>query len=189
MGGSKIMMKNNTQQCCCSCDCSTEKTIENKKEVKVEYLYLDLDTCDRCIGTDTVLEEVMDELKPAFEVAGYHISYNKVEIASEELAIKYKFVSSPTIRVNGFDICDDVNESDCGCCGEISGTQVDCRVFEYEGKFYEVPPKAMISEAILRNAFNTEATDCCCYEVPENLKRFFKGKSEKQSCCCGTCCC
>ena len=36
------------------------------------------------------------------------------------------------------DICKDVKESDCGCCGEISGTQVDCRVFEYEGKLYEV---------------------------------------------------
>ena len=33
------------------------------KKILVEYLYLDLDTCDRCIGTDTVLEEVIDELK------------------------------------------------------------------------------------------------------------------------------
>ena len=180
-------MNHNTPQCCCSCDCSVEK----KKEVKIEYLYLDLDTCDRCIGTDTVLEEVIDELKPAFEIAGYDISYNKVEIASEELAVKYKFVSSPTIRVNGFDICDDVKESECGCCGEISGTQVDCRVFEYEGEFYEVPPKAMIAETILKNAFIAEVSDSCCrYEVPENLKRFFKGKSEKQNCCCSsTCCC
>lgn len=153
-----------------------------KKEVRIEYLYLDLNTCDRCIGTDTVLEEVIGELKPAFEIAGYNIAYDKIEIVSEELAVKYKFVSSPTVRVNGIDICNEVKESDCGCCGDISGTQVDCRVFEFEGENFEVPPKAMLAEAILRNAFRTEcAGSCCCYVVPENLKRFFKGKSEKKA--------
>ena len=163
---------------------------KNKKEVKIEYLYLDLNTCDRCIGTDTVLEEVIDELAPAFELAGYSISYEKIEVASEQIAIEKRFVSSPTIRVNGHDICDDVAESDCGCCGEISGTQVDCRVFEYEGEFFEVPPKAMLAEAILKNAFKEEAVNtCCCFEVPENLKKFFDGKKEKQSCCCCSSCC
>lgn len=179
--------KTNVQQCCCSCGCSGEK---NKKEVKIDYLYLDLNTCDRCIGTDSVLEDVIVELTDAFKIAGYDISYNKVEISSEELAVEYKFLSSPTIRVNGIDICDDVKESDCGCCGEISGTQVDCRVFEYEGEMYEVPPKAMLAEAILKNAFaEGHIENCCCYEIPENLKSFFKGKNEKQNCCCSTCCC
>ena len=163
---------------------------KNKKEVKIEYLYLDLNTCDRCIGTDTVLEKVIDELAPAFELAGYKISYDKLEISSEQIAIEKRFVSSPTIRVNGHDICDDVTESDCGCCGEISGTQVDCRVFEYEGEFFEVPPKTMLAEAILKNAFKEEAVNtCCCFEVPENLKKFFDGKKEKQSCCCCSSCC
>ena len=100
-------------------------------------------------------------------------------------------MSSPTIRVNGYDICDEVKESDCGCCGEISGNQVDCRVFEYEGNLYEVPPKAMLAEAILKKALLTPKSNCCeCYELPENLKNFFKGKEQKKSCCCGcsTCC-
>lgn len=178
---------NNTQQCCCSCNCSSEN---NKKEVKIEYLYLDLNTCDRCLGTDIVLEEVVDELVPAFAIAGYSISYKKIEISSEDLAIKNRFISSPTIRVNGTDICEDVNESDCGCCGEISGTQVDCRVFEYEGQLYEVPPKAMLAEAILKNAF-TEARcdDLGRYELPRNLRIFFAGKEKKKSCCCSGSCC
>jgi hypothetical protein len=180
------MMNNTTQQCCCSCGCSNESV---KKEVKIDYLYLDLNTCDRCIGTDMVLEEVIKELIPAFDLAGYAVTYNKIEIATEELAVKYRFVSSPTIRVNGHDICDDVKESDCGCCGEISGTQVDCRVFEYDGELYEVPPKAMLAEAVLRNAFKEESEPCCCYVMPDNLKMFFKGKSKKQSCCCAGSCC
>ena len=161
------------------------------KKVEIEYLYLDLNTCDRCVGTDTVLEEVIEELKPAFAIAGYEISYEKIEILSKELAVKHKFVSSPTVRVNGIDICEDVKESDCGCCGEISGTQVDCRVFEYEGKLYEVPPKAMLAEAIMRSAFvKANNSDLGNYELPENLRTFFAGKEKKTSCCCcgGSCC-
>lgn len=80
-----------------------------------------------------------------------------------------------------FVICDEVKESDCGRCGEISGNQVDCRVFEYEGNLYEVPPKAMLAEAILKKALLTPKSNCCeCYELPENLKNFFKGKEQKK---------
>lgn len=160
------------------------------RNIKIDYLYLDLNTCDRCVGTDSVLEEVIDYLRPAFEMAGYSIEYNKIEISTEELAVKHKFLSSPTIRVNGNDICDEVEENDCGCCGEISGTQVDCRVFSYKGETYEVPPKEMLAEAILKNAFREEET-CSynCYVLPENLKEFFVGKSKKSCCCCGPSCC
>ena len=160
------------------------------KEIKIDYLYLDLNTCDRCIGTDSVLEKVIKELTPAFALAGYHISYKKTEIATEQDAINNRFVSSPTIRINGIDICDEVKESYCGCCGEISGTQVDCRTFEYNGKLYSVPPKAMLAEAILKKAF-TPANNIGseAYELPENLKKFFRGKEKKKSCCCNGSCC
>lgn len=72
------------------------------------------------------------------------------EISNAELAEKYRFRSSPTILVNGQDIFGAVIESDCGCCGEISGTQVDCRVFEHEGITWEVPTKKMLTDAILK---------------------------------------
>ena len=160
------------------------------KEVKVEYLYLDLNTCDRCVGTDAVLEQVIKELTPAFTLAGYRISYQKIEIANDRDAVNHRFVSSPTIRVNGMDICDEVKESDCGCCGEISGTQVDCRVFEYEGKTDTVPPKAMLAEAILQKAFHTADKKAPqTFEIPDDLDRFFKGKEKKKSCCGGSSCC
>ena len=54
------MAKTLGKPCCsCGCDCSFEK------KVVVEYLYLDLQTCERCIGTDNVLDEVMLVLTPA----------------------------------------------------------------------------------------------------------------------------
>lgn len=154
------------------------------KEIRIDYLYLDLKTCDRCMGTDSVLEKVIRDLSPAFAVAGYRIAYHKTEVETEQDAISHRLVTSPTIRVNGIDICPDVQESDCGCCGEISGTQVNCRVFEYNGKRYTIPPKAMLAEAILKHAFAVANDNSAeTYELPENLKNFFHGKAKKKACC------
>lgn len=161
------------------------------KLVQIEYLFLDLQTCDRCIGTDQVLEEVVRAITPALELAGYQVEYQKIEISTPELAVQYSFLSSPTVRVNGHDICPTVMESDCGCCGQISGTDVNCRVFEYDGQTYEVPPKTMLAEAILRGVFVlTNDQKCGCYTLPDNLKTFFDGKKQKSgTCCCSGGCC
>ena len=159
------------------------------EEIRIDYLYLDLNTCDRCIGTDAVVEEVITSLKDAFALANYRLTYHKTEIATEADAIKHRFLSSPTIRVNGIDICAEVKESDCACCGDISGTQVDCRVFEYKGKLYTVPPKALLAEAILKNAFAKAPASTEKYVLPENLKKFFKGKEKKKPCRCNGSCC
>ncbi len=174
------------EESCCSCgSCGCDDS--PYKKVSVEYLYLDLQTCDRCIGTDAVLDEVMTSLTPAMKLAGYEVAYEKIEMKTEEIAQRYQFLSSPTIRVNGQDICASVKENSCGCCGEISGTDVDCRVFEYNGETYEVPPKQMLAEAILRAVFGQaeEAGPCCGYDLPDNLKDFYAGKKNKSACSCG----
>lgn len=176
-----------SEEACCSCGCDES----SGKKVLVEYLYLDLQTCDRCIGTDNVLDEVVMTLTPALKLAGYVVDYKKVEMSTAELAEQYRFLSSPTIRVNGQDICQSVAENSCGCCGEISGTYVDCRVFEYNGETYEVAPKEMVAEAILGAVFSKTESGCSCdgYELPENLKTFFEGKANKSGCSCGGSCC
>lgn len=167
--------------------------IENKeKVVNVEYLYLDLNTCERCVGTDKVLEEVLNSLERYFKMAGYTVKYSKVEIETEEMARSYRFLSSPTIRVNGRDICETIQENNCNCCGDIAGTQVDCRVYSYRGRLYEVPPKELLEETIMKFAFKPQGDSWCTeeYHLPENLKRFFEGKNQKccsSSCSCGCC--
>lgn len=157
-----------------------------KKKLLVEYLYLDLKTCDRCVGTDSVLDGVMATLTPALELAGFSVAYQKIEMETAQIATKHGFVSSPTIRVNGQDICLSVKENSCGCCSDISGTDVDCRVFEYNGKDYEVPPKEMLAGAILRAAVapGKGASRPSGYALPENLKTFFEGKTSKTACSC-----
>lgn len=173
-------------EACCSCGCEAS----SEKKIVVEYLYLDLRTCDRCIGTDAVLDEVMTTLTPALRIAGFDVAYNKIEMKTAELAERFRFLSSPTIRVNGRDICGTVKENGCGCCSEISGTDVNCRVFEYDGENYEVPPKEMLAEEILKAIFGTTG-NCSCgdYKLPDNLKVFYEGKSNRSACSCGGSCC
>ena len=72
-----------------ACCCTTEpKTVEGRS-LLIEYLYLDLNTCDRCIGTDAVLDEVVAVLRPALELAGYAVDYQKREMATPEIAEQY----------------------------------------------------------------------------------------------------
>jgi hypothetical protein len=171
---------------CCSCGCG-----DCDKKVVVEYFYLDLQTCERCIGTDSVLDEVMRVLTPALELAGFDVEYNKTEIKTVDMAIQHQFVSSPTIRVNGQDICKSIAENSCGCCSDISNTDVECRVFEYNGKTYEIPPKEMLAESILQGVFSQFNEECSSdkYQLPANLKNFFDEKKTKSGCCCeGNCC-
>ncbi len=112
--------------CSCGCDCAFEK------KVVVEYLYLDLQTCERCIGTDSVLDEVMLVLTPAIELAGYTVEYRKVEMKTAEIAKQHQFASSPTIRVNGQDICRTVAEKRPSCspmqpgCDAIASKRFRC---------------------------------------------------------------
>lgn len=181
-----------TEPCCAGGGCTSDCCLPTGKTVLVEYLYLDLNTCERCIGTDQVLDEVMHVLTPALQLAGYRVDYRKIEMETAELAKKHQFLSSPTVRVNGQDICQTVAENSCGCCSEISGTDVACRVFEYHGERYEVAPKEMLAESILNAVFGQFEAGCSCggYELPENLKHFFEGKlNTNAKCSCGDSCC
>jgi len=177
--------------CGCDCDCGCTCGEDEKKLVQVEYLYLDLETCDRCVGTDRNLDEVVLTLSPALRMAGYAVEYRKIKMETEADARQYRFRSSPTIRVNGTDICTSVTENECGCCSEISGSDVHCRVFIYQGQSFEVPPREMLAEAILKSVFTQAKAGCTCgtYTLPENLKAFYEGKASKSACSCGGSCC
>lgn len=134
-----------------------------------------------------MLLEAVNEIEPVLKAAGYAIALNKIEIKNEQQAAQHKFLSSPTIRVNGRDICLEVRENNCGCCSDISGDTTDCRVFVYDGIEYEVPPKAMLINAILKAVY-AQSPDLAItepYSLPKNLKRFFAGKNTKSTNCCG----
>lgn len=171
------------------------KDNNEKRNVTIDFLYLDLTTCTRCQGTETNLEEALKDVSNVLEMAGYNLTVNKININTEELALKYKFLTSPTIRVNGHDIQMDFKETLCESCGDVCGDEVDCRVWIYQGKEYTEPPKAMIIDGILKEVYgNQKSTEAeGSYKLPVNLKKFYKAVNKKQSSCCGdsnnNCCC
>ena len=145
------------------------------RTVHVEYLYLDLKTCRRCRATDASLKQALAALSGVFDALGYKVRLDETEMSSRTLAKQYRFLSSPTIRVNGVDIETAVKESDCADCGSISGCGTDCRVFTWQGKDYEQPPAGLIVDGILRVLYGDQKTKQKPYVMPKNLDRFFTG--------------
>ena len=139
---------------CCSTD-------ENKKVVVIEYLYLDLNTCESCV-TEKVLENVVDELHHAFKIAGYDLEYHKVLIETAEMATTYRFLSSPTIRVNGRNICNSLKENNCGYREDIAGAPLTEMIAEEIIKWALIPkiPSFLLDE----------------YVLPDELKKVFESK-------------
>ncbi|MCX7951419.1 MAG: DUF2703 domain-containing protein [Clostridiales bacterium] len=163
---------------CCSCGsgcCSGVENNYNKRKIVIDFLYLDLTMCDRCQGADQNLEDAIKEVSNVLKATGVDVVVNKVNVINEELAIKHRFKSSPTIRVNGRDIQMDIKENSCKCCGDLCGEDVDCRVWVYQGKEYDSPPKAMIIEAILKEVYgaNNDSIVEEEYVLPDNLKKFY----------------
>lgn len=166
------------QTSCCS---ARQETVE-KENIIIELMYIDLTTCDRCIGTDSNLDEAIAEASGLLASTGRRIEVRKILVETEKQAEELGFISSPTIRINGQDIQLEFKESLCGCCGEIVGEDIDCRVWIWQGKEYTTPPKAMLLEAILRHIYGQpqEAGKVVTQQkqVPENLKRFFASKNK-----------
>jgi len=147
------------------------------KTLVVDFMYLDLNTCERCVATDDNLDCALALLSDALRTLGYTVRRNKIKITSRELAEKHKFLSSPTIRVNGVDICGEIKENWCKDCVSLSdGRDVDCRVFSYNGKEVDQPPVPMIIDGILKVLYGNLSDVEKEYKLPDNLDRFFENK-------------
>ena len=119
--------------------------------MKVQLLYI-LD-CPWCVKTKELIKEALKELKIKADV-------EEVLINSDKKARKYKFAGSPTIRINGKDIQEEVRKNRCLPCETISVSKekttefvkqeckCGCRIYHYKSKIYPYPPKEMIKKAI-----------------------------------------
>ncbi|TWH45605.1 DUF2703 domain-containing protein [Sporomusa sp. KB1] len=172
-------MKQNTKGCGCGTNCCTSGECQEKR-LLIEFLYIDLEVCDRCLGTDASLEDAIIEVANVLKATGYEIEVRKILVESEQQALELGFVSSPTIRINGQDIQLDFKESLCESCGDVCGEDVDCRVWTWQGQEYTTPPKAMIVDAILRHVYGgQQASQHIIKDVPDNLKKFFAAKVKR----------
>jgi hypothetical protein len=149
------------------------------QRLQIDFLFLDLTTCTRCLGTDRSLESALEAVSNVIAAAGIEVEVNKNHVTSAEQARELRFESSPTIRLNGRDIALELRESQCGseACACGCGEQVNCRVWVHEGREYTEPPVELVVDAILREVYAGVAVEremeAKMYELPENLARFF----------------
>lgn len=171
---------------CCSgsigCCGNAEEIKEDRKQLVIDFLYLDLSVCTRCKGAENSLDEALKEVSKVLESTGVDVKVNKINVDTKQLAATHKFLSSPTIRVNGHDIQMNFKESLCESCGDLCGDTVDCRVWIYQGKEYTEPPKEMIVEGILKAVYggglNANISEKE-YIMPENLEHFYDVMGER----------
>ena len=164
--------------------CEDDAYAGRKKTITVDFLYLDLTVCDRCQGADKRVERAVELCRPVLAACGYDIVLNSVNVDNEWLAEQYKFYSSPTVRVNDVDICPSIEENDCDCCRDLSDYDVKCRLFPFNGTYYEVPPTDLLVRGIMEVALQGRTKEPGAdapYELPENLAGFFAGKRKKDA--------
>ena len=119
--------------------------------MRVQLLYI-LD-CPWCVKTKKLIRESLEEL-------GIEAGLEEILIDSDEKAEKYEFLGSPTVRINGKDIQEEVSKGQCLPCEEIVKYEQEstdfvkqecrcgCRIYFYKGKQSLYPPKEMIRDAI-----------------------------------------
>ena len=112
--------------------------------------------CPWCIKTKDLVKEALKELKLKAKV-------KEILIDTKTKAKKYKFVGSPTIRINDKDIQAGIEKARCLPCEKLAKSTKKtatfvkeeccisgCRTYKYKGKRYPYPPKRMIKEALNR---------------------------------------
>jgi len=156
-----------------------------KEEIRVliiELVVIDLTVCARCVPTGDQLENAVRLLTPVAEAIGIELKYRAIVVQSEDEAKQHALLSSPTIRVNGRDIAQDIRESVCESCGDLTGnnTLVDCREWHYRGKVYSSAPLPMLLEVVMGAMLNIDNEPLVApvplEDLPENLKKYFQNK-------------
>jgi hypothetical protein len=152
---------------------------EVRRTVAIEFLFLDLSTCGRCQGTGASIETALAAVDGVVRATGARVDLRRIHVKSVEQARELRFVSSPTIRVNGRDIAVEALESECGAdaCGCEPGAS--CRVWRYHGREYTEAPVGLIVDAILSELYAGTAradSPAAAFELPDNLVRVFAAK-------------
>jgi hypothetical protein len=155
---------------------ATPELSDVRRTVAIEFLFLDLSTCGRCRGTSASIDSALAAIEDVLRATGTRAELHRVHVRSADQARELRFVSSPTIRVNGRDIALELIESECGeeACG--CGP---CRVWRYRGREYTEAPVGLIVDAVLSEVYGAapraEVAETA-YELPEGLERMFAAK-------------
>ena len=157
-------------------------TIDQIPEIAIELLALDLQACSRCVASLENIEKALESIRPVLDLLDVRVQLKKYIIKSVDQARHHKFISSPTIRINGRDVVFETAENRCESCTDLSGYDggIKCRVWHYRGSEFTEPPVALIVEMVLRELFGTDKSSINALpeytDVPENIRRFFQSR-------------
>jgi Domain of unknown function (DUF2703) len=189
----------------CGCDCNSSASNaacgsgtaessalqEVRKILNVDLMVIDLSTCKRCVPTGDQLRTAVKLLTPVAEALGIELRHHETVVQTPDEAKKGALLSSPTIRLNGRDIAQDIRESLCESCGDLTdnNTSVDCREWHYRGKVYSAPPISLLVEALMEAMLKIDeippVVPAPLEDLPENLRRYFDNRKQaRASSCC-----
>lgn len=86
-------------------------------------------------------QKALAEIYKARDEFGLMAEVEVILVDSQEKALDYKFLGSPTIKINGTDL-----EPELEATGNF--TTDACRAYFYEGSLYDYPPKEMLINAL-----------------------------------------
>ena len=157
------------------------------RSIAIDLLYLDLSTCQRCQGTDANLDRALQMVEHVVSATGTDVTVRKIRVDSLEQARELRFLSSPTIRVNGGDIAFEVLESECGSDACDCAPGASCRMWRYRGEEYSAAPVGLIVDVILAELYGGASRPdpvATPYEAPDNLVRIFSQPASRAGGCC-----
>jgi len=161
------------------------------RSLDVELLVIDLEVCARCVPTGEQLRRAIELVAPVAEARDITITYSETIVTTPEEAKLHALVSSPTIRINGQDIQQDIRESECESCGDLTdgSAAIDCREWHYHGRVYTAAPLPLLLEsltdALERFDELPHVTPAPLETLPTNLVTYFETKKAtgRQGCC------
>lgn len=164
-----------------------------RRTVTVDFLYLDTESCERCMGTEAALETALERVAPVLDALDVSITVRDIHVSSLAAAESTQLAVSPTIRIDGRDIQPDYIENTCESCGDLCACDgdVDCRLWQYRGKHHTTAPVGLLVEALIQavapnQTYLGESRETHAYQLSSNVRGFFEGsEDEKTDCGCG----
>lgn len=104
--------------------------------MKIEILYF-----DECPNHKPAL----DLLKQVVNEENVDASINSIDITTDEMAQKMKFLGSPSIRINGKDVAGDGEAIAIG----VQGYSRKCRIYSESGTLSGLPDKETLRKAVV----------------------------------------
>ena len=162
-----------------------------RRTVTVDFLYLDNESCDRCMGTETALETALEKIEPLCDSLGVSITVRNIHVSTRAAAEATQLAVSPTIRIDGRDIQPDFLESTCESCGDLCECDgdVDCRLWRYRGKEHTTAPVDLLVEALIGSIAPNQSPcdgsrESRAYQLSSNVEEFFRDSNSESDCGC-----